>query len=287
MHGWWRVSNIWFPRAIVVERGGGACRRPVIREHVEVVVLCRCGVRFDGPRAFDNYDNRRRVPGEELAQEDVRRRDPQILEPTLAIDGLVRVGIIYSVIPENDAHVRHGHIQARRERRGDAAGARPRDGEVVDADSCVALSVAGRPRRESRWPRTLGRAAAARAFGHGPSERRNFERWAAGGGRTSQLLEAAGPRASLPRERAAGPVEVLDEGLVVVGSGDSRPIVVCTVRASAERSFSCPIATRTVRAERGFSCCCAPHPHPQAHITPSYGLDQKGLRFHASGAAIV
>ena len=221
MHGWWWVSNIWFPRAIVVERGGGACRRPVIREDVEVVVLCRCGVRFDGPRAFDNYDNRRRVPGEELAQEDVRRRDPQILEPALAIDGLVRVGIIYSVIPENDAHVRHGHIQARRERRGDAAGARPRDGEVVDADSCVALSVAGRPRRESRWPRTLGRAAAASAFGHGPSERRNFERRPAGGGRTSQLLEAAGPRASLPRERAAGPVEVLDEGLIVVGSGDS------------------------------------------------------------------
>mmetsp|Transcript_13105 Transcript_13105/g.40248 ORF Transcript_13105/g.40248 Transcript_13105/m.40248 type:complete len:280 (+) Transcript_13105:947-1786(+) len=279
MHGWWRVSNIWFPRAIVVERG--ACRRPVIREHVEVVVLCRCGVRFDGPRAFDNYDNRRRVPGEELAQEDVRRRDPQILEPTLAIDGLVRVGIIYSVIPENDAHVRHGHIQARRERRGDAAGARPRDGEVVDADSCVALSVAGRPRRESRWPRTLGRAAAARAFGHGPSERRNFERWAAGGGRTSQLLEAAGPRASLPRERAAGPVEVLDEGLIVVGRGDSAVRIVGS-------GDSRPIATRTVRAERSFSCCCcAPHPCPQAHITPSYGLDQKGLRFHASGAAIV
>ena len=152
--------------------GRGACRRPVIREHVEVVVLCRCGVRFDGPRAFDNYDNRRRVPGEELAQEDVRRRDPQILEPTLAIDGLVRVGIIYSVIPENDAHVRHGHIQARRERRGDVGALRAvDDGNVGGGELRGAADAKGDGDRRLQLAEIRAAERDRRAARRGPDRR--------------------------------------------------------------------------------------------------------------------
>jgi len=115
MHRRGRVSLVCLPRAIVAQRGGHARRHLVIREDVEVVVLRRGGVRRHEPRTLDDDDCRRRNPGEEPAQEDVRRSAPQIFEPTLAIDGLVTVGVVYPIIPEHDAHVRHVHIQTQGE----------------------------------------------------------------------------------------------------------------------------------------------------------------------------